>query len=143
MQEGGMQGEDLTVLVDQARRGNSQAFIEIVASAQRDLKVFIGTFACSALVAERVFSETISDARRQLIDCPATPALFTWLRQLAMAQLGKCLDEERRGAQSSGDRLTELLAAASEAALQALSVPSNNAGQSVGVRCGELPESSQ
>ena len=69
-----MQAEELTVLVDQARRGNSQAFIDLMASAQRDLRVFIGTFACSAILAERVFSETISDARRQLIDCPATPS---------------------------------------------------------------------
>jgi DNA-directed RNA polymerase specialized sigma24 family protein len=143
MQEGCMQAEELTVLVEQARRGNSQAFIDIMASAQRDLKVFIGTFACSAMVAERVFSETISDARRQLIDCPATPAIFTWLRQLAQTQLGQCLDEERRSAQSSGDQLTEVLAAASEASLQAQAVPSNSAGQSVGVRYTALPESSQ
>ncbi len=138
-----MQAEELTVLVDQARRGNSQAFIDLMASAQRDLKVFIGTFACSAMVAERVFLETLGDARRQLIDCPATPAIFTWLRQLAMTQLGNCLDEERRGAQSSGDQLTEILAAASEASLQSQGVPSNGAGQSVGVRYTELPESSQ
>jgi DNA-directed RNA polymerase specialized sigma24 family protein len=138
-----MQAEELMVLVDQARRGNSQAFIDIMASAQRDLRVFIGTFACSAILAERVFSETISDARRQLIDCPATPAIFTWLRQLAAAQLATRLDEERRSAQSSGDQLSEVLAAASEASLQAQAVPSNSAGQSVGVRYTELAESSQ
>ena len=138
-----MQAEELTVLIEQAQRGNSQAFIDIIASAQRDLRVFIGTFACSALIAERVFAETIGDARRQLIDCPATPAIFTWLRQLALAQLGQRLEEEKRAAQSSGDHLIEVLAAASEAALQAQSTPSNSAGQSVGVRYTELPESSQ
>jgi len=135
-----MQAEELTMLVEQARRGNSQAFIDLMSSAQRDLRVFIGTFAAHAEMAERIFADTLAEARRQLIDCPATPAIFTWLRQLAMSQLGRRIDEELRQAQIRHEVLAEVLAVSSEHALQQQTSPSNSAGQSVGVRYGKLTE---
>src|SRR5260221_2327851 len=100
-----MQSDELAMLVAQARAGNSQAFIDLVAAAQRDLRVFIATFAHSPASIDPVFQATLAEARRQLNDCPATPAFYTWLRQLAMRQLGDRLDQADRRAVTDKDAL--------------------------------------
>ena len=135
--------DDLGVLVEQARSGNTEAFIDLVASTMRDLRVFAATYAASMGMVEAVLTTTIAAVRTRLGECPVDATTHNWLRRITAEVLTARLDEADRAAVAGQDTLNHVVIQAGREALQANPNVDNSAGSKLGAGYGRLGEEGQ
>ena len=135
--------DDLGALVEQARSGNAEAFVDLVASTMRDLRVFAATYAASAGMIEAVLTATVSAVRSRLGECPTDATTHNWLRRITAEVLAARLEEADRAAVSGQDTLNHVVIQAGREALQANSNVDNSAGSKLGAGYGRLSEDGQ
>lgn len=135
--------DDLGALVQQARTGNHEAFVDLVASTMRDLRVFAATYASSQAMAEAVLTATVGAIRRRLGECPADATTHNWMRRITAEVLAERLDEADRAAVAGQDTLNHVVIQAGREALQGNPAVDNSAGSRLGAGYGQLSDEAQ
>jgi DNA-directed RNA polymerase specialized sigma24 family protein len=138
-----MSAQDLSSLVNDAKRGNTEAVTALIMAIARDLRAFIATFASSPAMMEDVHTATWMQVRREIAACPPSSQVIIWIRQRAMVLLQHRLEQERNQAIAAKDGLRHLVAQDGIEGLLALASPTNDAATHINQKYSELDENAQ
>lgn len=100
-----MQLNELSAYVSAAKIGDTPAFLRLVVAVQRELMVYIATYAGSPQMLEWAFEQTWLQCRGELATAPDGAAFLQWLHQHARVILLRALEEEHADAIKEKDAL--------------------------------------
>jgi hypothetical protein len=129
-------------LICRAKTGEARAWSVLVGRLQRDVGVFVATFASSRTMLVEVQRAAWSACRDDLAACPAAAEAADWVRQAARRRLATELELEARAA-PAGDALPQLLANAGLGALAAVRDSADATARQLGARFTALGTAAQ
>jgi len=138
-----MTAEDLGPVIKQAQSGDAEAFIALVATLQRDIRVLVATYGSSQSMVDHTVCKIWSHCRAHLDECPASCVAPSWFRTIACLYLQQRLEADLEMVRLHDDQLQLIIIQAALSDLKNTLSPSNAQGLQVRDKLNKIDSQSR